>query len=114
MLRDAKKSAAASGEVWSLVARKDRNNLSLFLVDHQADCHARPGIAADLHFSQRRSGMSICVSFTCHNSGVQRILSAFVCMYCGVWKSLLLPTECCRRFWSQHILFFRVMAVQQI
>jgi hypothetical protein len=27
---------------------------------------------------------------------------------------LLLPTECCRRFWSQHILFFLVIAVQQI
>jgi hypothetical protein len=51
---------------------------------------------------------------TCHSSDIQRILSAFVCMYCGVWKLLLLPTECCRRFWSQHILFFRVIAVQQI
>jgi hypothetical protein len=44
---------------------------------------------------------------TCHSSDVQRILSAFVCMYCGVWKLSLLSTECCRRFWCQHILFFR-------
>ncbi len=51
---------------------------------------------------------------TCHSSGFQLILSAFVCMYCGVWKFLLLPKECCRKFWSQHILFFRAIAVQQI